>query len=567
MAELGERKTSNAAMVIRILLIVLLLYVAARELFPGVLYPPREPGAVREVRGFLEEVRGLAVSEERAWKVVVHAKDGEIVAYPSNEEGAETPARSFAVSGGTRILNSTFGKTPMEFTAEGSALPGGEIMIQDRWKRTHALEVSPKSGEVWLRGADERAYFRLGAWAGALCIAAIFSFLYKENEFYRFFEHLLVGIAVGYGTAMVVKQNIWDKWWVPMKNGFAQLFGTSHVLLVFAGALFLLYAGIAAIWLVRSSGQNKSGGVPLIAVASGVSLLAGGGMLIRAIVISNLEGGAWYFPLWGHATLWLGLFGLGWCAFGAKRAPLGTQLVAGGMSILLAAYGLWMIVLAVNGDPRSVAFLYAALGVIGVALLLGAIWYASGNSQASSIMAILGTASVIGGIIGFFGPVKESYDQQALKGALLVFAGLLGSLWYFQYSKRYLWMSRLVVGVTAGAAAGLGIKNTIIRDWPQITGTFKDIFLRAEYAPHMTDKERYIASFENFLILFIVLCVLYYFFFSFRRKSSPSKAPASAGRMFLMVTLGAFFGNTFLTRVVILIDRVQFLLRDWLFVR
>ncbi len=34
---------------------------------------------------------------------------------------------------------------------------------------------------------------------------AIFSFLLKENAFYRFFEHLFIGIAAGYLPVVTIK--------------------------------------------------------------------------------------------------------------------------------------------------------------------------------------------------------------------------------------------------------------------------------------------------------------------------------------------------------------------------
>lgn len=141
---------------------------------------------------------------------------------------------------------------------------------------------------------------------------------------------------------------------------------------------------------------------------------------------------------------------------------------------------------------------------------------------------------------------------------------MVGMMWYFQYSKKYLWVSRIAIGISAGSAAGLGIKNGIMQNLPQIRMTFKSIFLTSRMAPHLTAGERLAASFQNLLLVVIVCCVLYYFFFSFRRETKVTQAPAKMGRLFLMISLGAFFGNTFLTRVIILVDRLQFLVKDWL---
>lgn len=40
---------------------------------------------------------------------------------------------------------------------------------------------------------------------GGIATLAIFSFLIKENSFYRFFEHLFIGIAAGLGTVIFVR--------------------------------------------------------------------------------------------------------------------------------------------------------------------------------------------------------------------------------------------------------------------------------------------------------------------------------------------------------------------------
>jgi hypothetical protein len=42
----------------------------------------------------------------------------------------------------------------------------------------------------------------LGVWIAALMTLFIFSFLYRDNPFYKFAEHLFVGTAAGYGVAL-----------------------------------------------------------------------------------------------------------------------------------------------------------------------------------------------------------------------------------------------------------------------------------------------------------------------------------------------------------------------------
>ena len=38
----------------------------------------------------------------------------------------------------------------------------------------------------------------LGIWIAAFLTLSIYSFLYRDNPFYRFAEHLFVGMTVGY---------------------------------------------------------------------------------------------------------------------------------------------------------------------------------------------------------------------------------------------------------------------------------------------------------------------------------------------------------------------------------
>jgi hypothetical protein len=48
-----------------------------------------------------------------------------------------------------------------------------------------------------------------GILVGGICVIAIYSFLYKENPFYRFFEHVYIGIATAYWSVWYVKAFIW----------------------------------------------------------------------------------------------------------------------------------------------------------------------------------------------------------------------------------------------------------------------------------------------------------------------------------------------------------------------
>lgn len=51
---------------------------------------------------------------------------------------------------------------------------------------------------------------------GGVCTVAIFSFLVKENIFYRFFEHLFIGISTGLGAVLGIRYFLWPQILVPL---------------------------------------------------------------------------------------------------------------------------------------------------------------------------------------------------------------------------------------------------------------------------------------------------------------------------------------------------------------
>jgi hypothetical protein len=57
--------------------------------------------------------------------------------------------------------------------------------------------------------------------------------------------------------------------------------------------------------------------------------------------------------------------------------------------------------------------------------------------------------------------------------------------------------------------------------------------------------------------------VLNYFFFTFGKEGSLQGKMAPLGRPLLMVCFGAFFGSTVMARLALLVERVQFVVHDW----
>ena len=56
-------------------------------------------------------------------------------------------------------------------------------------------------------------------WIAAFLTLCIFSFLYRDNPFYRFAEHLFVGVAAGYLLAVQYQNVIVPNLWIPLSSG------------------------------------------------------------------------------------------------------------------------------------------------------------------------------------------------------------------------------------------------------------------------------------------------------------------------------------------------------------
>lgn len=133
-----------------------------------------------------------------------------------------------------------------------------------------------------------------------------------------------------------------------------------------------------------------------------------------------------------------------------------------------------------------------------------------------------------------------------------------GLLYYFIYSRKYGWLAKLVIGFSLGMSSGIALKGFYNEMLPQIVGSFKPLLVRG---PAGFD---WGASAENTVFVVTLVAVMYYFFFSFRAEGRSGRMLAGTGRWLMMVTFGAFFGSTVMARMALLVERVQFLLHDWL---
>ncbi|MCE5323100.1 hypothetical protein LLG46_07270 [bacterium] len=134
------------------------------------------------------------------------------------------------------------------------------------------------------------------------------------------------------------------------------------------------------------------------------------------------------------------------------------------------------------------------------------------------------------------------------------FAAVLGSMFYFMYSRKHAWVSRVIFGLFMGLGAGGAFREFYQIYFPQIGASMKPV----------VGGGMSVWDTLNIVIFYVILFAsMSYFFFSFDHKSAAIKHTAMAGRWFLMIGFGAMFGATVMGRMTLFIGRFNFLVNDW----
>ena len=139
-----------------------------------------------------------------------------------------------------------------------------------------------------------------------------------------------------------------------------------------------------------------------------------------------------------------------------------------------------------------------------------------------------------------------------------IFPTILGLMMWTRFVKGWSWVSRYPLAFYLGLATGVAIpvemKAKIIEQLNGSVGLIKYI---------NSDEATLYGSINNILILIGVVTGLIYFFFSKEHKGFTGVA-AKTGIFVLMIGFGAAFGFTVMARISLLIERVQFLMFEWL---
>ena len=154
-------------------------------------------------------------------------------------------------------------------------------------------------------------------------------------------------------------------------------------------------------------------------------------------------------------------------------------------------------------------------------------------------------------------PIKNAATgETSALGFLTLIPICMGLLFFARLSARHAWLIRYPIAILMGISSGIMIPNALQTDiFAQIRGTL------GPYSVIST-----LSAFEivgAILMVVGVVCTLTYFFFSIEHRG-PIAGISKVGIAFLMIGFGSAFGNTVMGRVALLIQRVDFLINDWI---
>lgn len=135
---------------------------------------------------------------------------------------------------------------------------------------------------------------------------------------------------------------------------------------------------------------------------------------------------------------------------------------------------------------------------------------------------------------------------------------VLSILMLWRLAPRGAWIARWPLAFFIGVTAGIRMLAFFESDFvAQIQSTIIPLVVLVDA------QVDFWASVRNCVMVFGVLASLFYFFFSIEH-AGPVYVVSRSGIFFLMITFGALFANTVMARIALLVQRLEFLFDDWL---
>jgi hypothetical protein len=172
--------------------------------------------------------------------------------------------------------------------------------------------------------------------------------------------------------------------------------------------------------------------------------------------------------------------------------------------------------------------------------------------------------------VTFFRLGRFPLGLPSFPGVELLVPFALGVLLFTRFFPRAAWLSRWSMAAMIGSYAGLAMIGALQGDLvAQIRANMIPFVAPGSWAGVASSHGigdtffALLGALGNPLIIIGLLATLFYFFFSREHKGGLGVV-SRVGIWFLMVSFGASFGYTVMSRVSLLIGRLHFLLSDWL---
>lgn len=175
----------------------------------------------------------------------------------------------------------------------------------------------------------------VGIWLGALLTLCLYSFLYRDNPFYKFAEHLFVGMSAGYWLIYSIFNVLIPNWWenmFPREGGFDWVWLIPGVF-----ALFML-----ARMVPKISGLSRLSLGMIVGTGAGLNMVtffhSNALAQVRGTIFPVFTGGAW--EIFSNLVLVIGVVsGLVYFFFSKAHTGMTGRIAGLGITILMVAFG------------------------------------------------------------------------------------------------------------------------------------------------------------------------------------------------------------------------------------
>ena len=175
----------------------------------------------------------------------------------------------------------------------------------------------------------------IGIWLGAFLTLSLYSFLYKDNPFYKFAEHLFVGMSAGYWVIYNIFNVLIPNWWnkmIPIDGGFDPLW-----LIPGFFALFMILRIVP-----KLAGYSRLSLAMIVGTGAGINLVG----FLQTNALAQVEGtiipigGSSLVEVFGSLVIVVGVVcGLAYFFFSKAHTGVLGGAANVGITLLMVAFG------------------------------------------------------------------------------------------------------------------------------------------------------------------------------------------------------------------------------------